>query len=165
MTESVYVALYKGPPKGIGRLLAHWATKAVMSLRDKKSCPWSHIEIYADGKCYSSSAMDVMTEGPRIGKRGGMRVKDMIPDTLHWDVYEVPMRPGLDKASVIARFRARQALSQGYDYPAGAYWALPLIHPRARADNCLEAVAGSVNHPNPSKVTFRGLLDYLAIRP
>ena len=157
------IALYKGPPDELKRRIAHHVTQAVMSVRDGQWCPWSHVEMVADGLCYSSSAMDVMTEGPRIGKVGGMRVKRIDLDSGHWDVYPVPPAPGRTAAECVARFRARQSVSQGYDWPAGAFWAIPAIHPRAVADNCLEAVAMSFGHPSPSTVTFRGLAEFLGI--
>lgn len=157
------LALYKGPPPTLQRRIAHHATQVVMTLRDVELCPWSHVELVVGGLCYSSTALDVMTEGPRAGKVGGMRVKQIALDSGHWDVYPVPQATGLDPAECVARFRQRQAISQGYDYPAGAYWAVPLILPRERADNCLEAVAYAVGHPEPSRVTFRGLADFLGI--
>jgi hypothetical protein len=158
------IALYKGPPAGVQRSIAHHMTQVVMSVRDCEWSPWSHVEMYVDGLCYSSSAMDVMTEGPRTGKVGGMRVKAIDLDSGRWDVYPIPSAPGRTPDECVGRFRARQAVSQGYDWPAGAYWAIPAIHPRPVADNCLEAVAMSVGHPTPSNVTFRGLAEFLGIK-
>lgn len=153
---SVKLALYKGPPTTAQRKIAHNVTKAVMTIADLQCCPWSHVELVINDWSYSSTALDVMTAGPRAGKVGGMRIKQINFDPKRWDLYPIKADPH----ECHRRFMARMAISQGYDWPAAAFWAIPLIHPRNRADNCLEAVAYAIGHPTPSDVTFRELLGW-----
>lgn len=152
------IAFYKGPPKEIDRLIGHWGIRAVMTVRDLQVCPYSHIELVINGLCHSSSAVDVMTEGPRKGKRGGPRIKLINLTDGKWDVF--PVRDGIHEGFVKRRFLERMAVAQGYDYPAGARWALPFIKARDIADNCLEICAHSLGASNPSDWTFRDILNF-----
>lgn len=68
-----YLALYKGPAKGLSATLFHWGVRVWTNSK------YSHCEIVIDEVCYSSSSRD-----------GGVRTKRINLNDGKWDLIELP---------------------------------------------------------------------------
>ena len=129
----VQLALYRGPGTTFTHKLAHIITCAVLSVRDRRWCPFSHAELVIDGVCHSSSVRD-----------DGVRRKIITLSRDRWVVIDMPR---VDADAALRRFEEREG--RGYDWPGALRWGLPFLRQRPRADYCFEVVAYMLGLPCP----------------
>lgn len=146
MRSRVQLAFYRGPGTTWDHKLSHFITVAVLTARTRRWCPYSHVELVIDGRCYSSSERD-----------GGVRSKDIDLSTGRWHIIDVL---NADADAVLTKFAEYDGLD--YDWPGALRWGLPFLKQRPSAYYCFELVAHLLGLSNPSEWDPLELIDFFS---
>ena len=125
------LALYKGPPTGIGRRTFHEAVKLATK------GPYSHCELVIDGVCFSSSQRD-----------GGVRSKRVDLSTGRWDLVDIH-----DRDDDITRAWFTEHMGQKYDTLGLLGFILPGRFERQDRWFCSEACGQALGLSNAYKLS------------
>jgi uncharacterized protein YycO len=129
--DVIKVAFYKGTRPGI---------KGVYNIgvRAWTRSDYSHVElIFPDGQAASSSAED-----------GGVRYKDIVFDSNHWDILELPA--SIFKARAEDWFDAH--LGEGYDFWGNVHFVVGFVGGNKKRWFCSEAVGAALGIPTPERL-------------
>ena len=138
---SVILAMYRGPDRSnltMQKALVHVGI-----------CLWtlsrhSHGELFIDGTCYSSSAMDK-----------GVRSKTIDIYSGRWDLY--PLH-GADKAKALAWFEKHKG--KHYDWPGILSWVIRLVRHHPDRFVCFEAIGEMLGIEKPHRLSARKLIKW-----
>jgi len=144
------IAMYKGPAKSLFQRFFHWLTCMVTG------SVYSHCELVIDvnivqgyALCMSSSMRD-----------GGVRLKQINLSSGHWDVFDLPTFSPADRQRALQWFIDHE--NEGYDWLGLLWFLIPVSFEKRRRWFCSEAIAASLNLPDPHKLHPQRLLDILS---
>ncbi len=138
---SAILAMYRGPD---------WSNITLQkALVHVGICLWtlsrhSHGELFIDGVCYSSSAMDK-----------GVRSKVIDIHSGRWDLY--PLH-GADKEKALAVFKKHKG--KHYDWPGILSWVIRLVRHHPDRFVCFEIIGEMLGLPKPHRLTARKLIKW-----
>ena len=138
---SVILAMYRGPDRSnitLQKLVVHVGI-----------CIWtwsrhSHGELFIDGVCYSSSAMDK-----------GVRSKTIDIHSGRWDLYPLL---GADKERALGWFFAHEGAH--YDWPGIVSWVIRLVRHHPDRFVCFEAIGEMLGIDKPHRLSARKLVKW-----
>jgi hypothetical protein len=134
------LCMYRGTPTDWKNRLGHWLVCALTTSK------YSHVELFYDGVCYSSSYRD-----------GGVRAKVItdLNDSGHWDLFPIT----IDVEPVGARFKADEGKPYGW---RGMLRVCPLLRWLPRRDGerfCSEEVAHMLGASDPETFSPEDVLE------